>query len=197
MLQGLRRLRTAREIALLKRVGRVVVEQPRAAAVVLGVRVRSRAQAFPCRRAPVFGLMAGHLVKDVARIETPGIGPVIAESVWTYLRDPRTVRLLDRLEAAGLPVAEREEAPAAAAGARPGPLTGKTFVLTGTLPPLSRQQATDLITAAGGRVTGSVSAKTDYVVVGTAPGSKLSKAEKLGVPLLDEEALLALTAGEG
>ena len=83
-------------------------------------------------------------------------------------------------------------------GARPGaagPLAGKTFVLTGTLPTLSRQEATDLIVAAGGRVTGSVSAKTDYVVVGEEAGSKLAKAQELGIALLDEEGLRRLLEG--
>jgi DNA ligase (NAD+) len=68
----------------------------------------------------------------------------------------------------------------------------KTFVITGTLPSLTRQQATELIQQAGGRVTDSVSSKTDYVVAGESPGSKLAKAEKLGVPILDEPALLRL-----
>ena len=76
-----------------------------------------------------------------------------------------------------------------------GPLAGKTLVLTGTLPDLTREQATERIIAAGGRVTGSVSKKTDYVVAGESAGSKLAKAEKLGVPVLDEAgALLALLA---
>ncbi len=123
--------------------------------------------------------------------ETPGIGPVIAESVWNQLRDPRTADLLDRLEEAGLGVAVED------AGRLPGEgraqvLAGKTFVLTGSLPTLSREEATELIAAAGGRVTGSVSAKTDYVVVGEDPGSKLAKAQDLGVTVLTEEGLRGL-----
>ena len=123
--------------------------------------------------------------------EIPGIGPVIAESVWTHLRDPRTMDLIDRLEDAGLAVATEERLSAQGQN-RPQSLAGKTFVLTGSLPHLSRQEATDLITSAGGRVTGSVSAKTDYVLVGADPGSKLGKAESLGVALLDEEGLWRL-----
>jgi DNA ligase (NAD+) len=73
-----------------------------------------------------------------------------------------------------------------------GPLTGKTLVLTGTLPNLTREQATELIEAAGGRVTGSVSSKTDYVVAGENPGSKATRAQELGVARLDEEGLRAL-----
>ena len=73
-----------------------------------------------------------------------------------------------------------------------GPLAGRTLVLTGTLPEWSREQATERIMAAGGRVTGSVSKKTDYVVAGDSPGSKLERAERLGVPVLDEAGLRAL-----
>jgi DNA ligase (NAD+) len=77
-------------------------------------------------------------------------------------------------------------------GPADGPLRDKTFVLTGTLPNLTREQATERILAAGGRVTSSVSKKTDYVVAGESPGSKLEKAERLGVAVLDEPGLLAL-----
>ena len=75
--------------------------------------------------------------------------------------------------------------------ARRGPLRDKTFVLTGTLPDLTREQAQERIVAAGGKVTGSVSRKTSFVVAGEAPGSKLAKAEKLGVPVIDEAGLVS------
>ena len=78
-----------------------------------------------------------------------------------------------------------------------GPLADKTLVLTGTLPELTRERATERIVAAGGKVTGSVSRKTDYVVAGDSAGTKLAKAEKLGVTVIDEAGLLALLGGDG
>ena len=117
--------------------------------------------------------------------QTPGIGPIIAESVFDYLHDPRNLSLIARLAAAGVTMAAVEGAAASAAG----PLAGKTLVLTGTLPGLSRQAATELIERAGGKVTGAVTAKTDYVVVGAEPGPKLDRARELGTELLDEDGL--------
>jgi DNA ligase (NAD+) len=104
-----------------------------------------------------------------AMSETPGIGPVIAESVWNFFRDPRNADLVDRLATAGVTMELPPEADGDPAGGAAGPLAGKTLVLTGTLPRLSRQQATDIIVAAGGKVSGSVSGKTDYVVAGGEP----------------------------
>jgi DNA ligase (NAD+) len=161
-----------------------------------------------------FGTLAGLSAASVEEIgETPGIGPVIAESVWRYFHDPRSLDLIARLEAAGVtavgaagpgaasdadgaPIGQPDTA-GARAGARfaaggAGPLAGKTFVLTGTLRALTRQQAADRIAAAGGRVAGSVSAKTDYVVVGEDAGSKLDRARELGIALLDEQGLRSL-----
>lgn len=153
-----------------------------------------------------FGSIAALKEASVQEIsQVPGIGPVIAQSVYEFFRDPRNLDLLARLEKAGVVTeakpSERAEVTSAALGAGgtgpvgqagAGPLAGKTFVLTGTLPYLTREEATELIEAAGGRVTGSVSSKTDYVVVGESPGSKLTKAQQLGISLLDEEGLLKL-----
>ncbi len=130
-------------------------------------------------------------VEEIA--ETPGIGPVIAASVWDYFHDPRSVDLVARLEALGLKITQLVEAPAP--GGASGALSGKSFVLTGTLPSLSRQEATDMIQMAGGRVTDSVSSRTDYVVAGDRPGSKLAKAQKLAIAVLDEQGLRDLVEG--
>ncbi len=120
--------------------------------------------------------------------QTPGVGEKMADSISAQLHDERMLRLIEDLRAQGLRF--REEGPPPSAG----PLAGRTLVLTGSLPELSREDATQRILAAGGRVTGSVSKKTDYVVAGESPGSKLEKAERLGVPVLDEAALLQLLA---
>ncbi len=114
----------------------------------------------------------------------PGIGPVIAEAVHHFFRAPRNRHLVDRLEALGLQMTEPD------AAAADGPLTGMTVVLTGTLPTLSRGEATALVERAGGRVTGSVSKKTSLVVAGAEAGSKLEKAEELGIAVIDEAELL-------
>jgi len=121
---------------------------------------------------------------------TQEIGPVLAESVRSWLDEPRNRELLDRLRAAGVrtevPESERQ------VSASPGPLTGKTYVLTGTLESMSREEATAAIEGLGGKVTGSVSKKTTGVVVGSDPGSKADKARELNVPILDEAAFRAL-----
>ncbi|MDX6664732.1 MAG: ligase, partial [Solirubrobacteraceae bacterium] len=118
--------------------------------------------------------------------ETPGIGPKVAALIAEQLADPQMRELIEDLRKEGVRFEEEGPPPGE------GPLAEKTFVLTGTLPDLTREQATERILAAGGRVTSSVSKKTDYVVAGASPGSKLEKAERLGVTVLDEPGLLAL-----
>ena len=120
-------------------------------------------------------------------VEVEGIGPVMARTIEETLAEDRTRELVGRFAEHGLKM--EEEGPAAPAE---GPLVGKTVVLTGTLPNLSRDDATERIEAAGGKVTGSVSKKTDYLVAGADPGSKLTKAQDLGTEVLDEDGLLAL-----
>jgi DNA ligase (NAD+) len=118
--------------------------------------------------------------------ETPGVGPVVAALIHEQLADEKLRALIADLRGLGLRFEQEGPPPGE------GPLRDQTFVLTGTLPDLTREQATERILAAGGKVTGSVSKKTSYVVAGASPGSKLAKAEKLGVPVLDEAGLLAL-----
>ena len=101
-------------------------------------------------------------------------------------REPPNQELIERLRAAGLQFEYQSTRPKA------GPLQGLTFVLTGTLPNLSREEAKNRIEAAGGKVTGTVSKKTDYVVAGSDAGSKLDKAEKLGIKVITEQQLLDL-----
>ena len=122
--------------------------------------------------------------------EVEGVGTVVAEAVMTWLADPDHAELVDELIAAGLQV----ELEGQAEPPPEGPLTGATVVITGTLEGFTREGARAAVIAAGGKVTDSVSAKTSYVVAGESPGSKLAKAEKLGVPVLDSEAFAAVIA---
>jgi DNA ligase (NAD+) len=121
---------------------------------------------------------------------TPEIGPVLAESVRSWFDEPRNQQLLERLRAAGV----RMDVPPGQRKARTveGPLSGKTYVLTGTLAGMTREQATAAIERLGGKVAGSVSRKTAGVIVGEDAGSKADKARELDVPTLDEAAFLAL-----
>ncbi len=124
-----------------------------------------------------------------------GIGETVAQSIVTHFSDPAHRELLERLKAAGMKTKEAAHAEGASGASAVSGVSGKTFVLTGTLPTLSRDEAGARIEAAGGKVSGSVSAKTSYVVAGEEAGSKLTKARELGVAVLDEDALLALLAG--
>jgi len=140
------------------------------------------------RRFPSIDDLASAPADRIAEIE--GVGDVVAASVRAFFDEPQNRTVLEKLARSGVRFAD--EAPSRAAA---GPLTGKTFVLTGTLPDLTREQATELVESAGGRVTSSVSKKTDYVVAGESPGSKYDKARELGVEILDEEGLRALAGG--
>jgi DNA ligase (NAD+) len=128
--------------------------------------------------------------------EVPGIGHVVAQSIAGFFRDEITAPLLPRLVAAGVTAARPAAPPPGAAGAGSGPLAGKTLVVTGTLTGFDRPGAEAAIRAAGGHAASSVSRKTDYLVAGENAGSKLAKAEELGVTVLDEAAFVRLLAGE-
>jgi DNA ligase (NAD+) len=151
----------------------------------LGIRgVGETVAADLARRFKNLGGLAAATLDELQGLE--GIGPNIAQAVVDWIGQRRNRRLLEKLRKAGVWPQQRSTAEVA------GPLVGLTFVITGTLPTLSRDQAKEMIQLAGGKVTGSVSAKTDYVVVGESAGSKLEKARELGIPTLDEPGLLAL-----
>jgi DNA ligase (NAD+) len=139
--------------------------------------------------AETFGSIERIADADVETLQlAPEVGPKVAESIYQFFREPHNGELIQGLLAAGL---QSEYRPPRK---RPGalPLEGKTFVLTGTLVSLTREEAKERIEAAGGKVTGSVSKQTSYVVAGAFPGSKLDKAQALGVPVIDEDALLKM-----
>jgi DNA ligase (NAD+) len=142
--------------------------------------------------AAAFGSMDALVAAPVERLqETREIGPVLAASVRAWLDEPRNLQLVERLRRAGVNMTSTLTPEASAEG----PLSGKTFVLTGTLESLTREEATARIEALGGRVSGSVSRKTSFVVVGADPGTKAEKARTLGVETLDEAAFCRLIIG--
>ena len=120
-------------------------------------------------------------------LQVADVGPIVAQSLRTFFDQPHNREVVEQLRACGLTWAEGE-----AAEQTPKPLAGKTFVITGTLPTLGRDQAKDMLEAAGAKVAGSVSKKTDYLLAGAEAGSKLDKARELGVAVIDEEAMKAL-----
>jgi DNA ligase (NAD+) len=122
--------------------------------------------------------------EDLQRAEE--VGPKVAESVYQFFREPRNQELVERLREAGLKFEYEVKRK------KGGPLHGLTFVLTGTMPNLTREDATQLIESAGGKVSGSVSRKTNYVVAGEDAGSKLDKARSLGVEVIGEQGLIDL-----
>jgi DNA ligase (NAD+) len=126
---------------------------------------------------------------DVERLSAiDGIGAVVAESVVSWLEDEDNRRFLENLDHAGVLCLQRE------GGHVPQSLAGKTFVLTGTLPTLGREQAKAMIKERGGKVSSAVSKKTDWLLLGDEAGSKLDDAKKLGVPTIGEEEFLAMLA---
>ncbi len=124
-------------------------------------------------------------------LQVKDVGPVVADSIHTFFAQPHNREVVEQLRACGVHWEEGEPAEKA-----PQLLAGLTVVLTGTLPTLGRDTAKDMLEAAGAKVSGSVSKKTSYVVAGAEAGSKLAKAEELGVPVLDEAGMLALLRGE-
>ncbi|WP_038216404.1 NAD-dependent DNA ligase LigA [Xenophilus azovorans] len=133
------------------------------------------------------GLDAVMDASEEALLEVDDVGPVVAQSIHTFFQQPHNREVVEQLRAAGVHWEEGEPAPRAVL-----PLAGKTFVITGTLPTLSREEAKERLEAAGAKVAGSVSKKTSYVVAGEAAGSKLDKAQELGIEVLDEAGMLDL-----
>ncbi|WP_137920150.1 NAD-dependent DNA ligase LigA [Hydrogenophaga sp. 2FB] len=160
---------------------------------LFGLGIRHVGEATAKELARHFGKLDSVMDASVEALsEVNDVGPVVAQSIHTFFEQPHNREVVEQLRACGLTWEEGEPAERA-----PQPLAGKTFVLTGTFPTLSRDQAKDLLEAAGAKVAGSVSKKTDYVVAGTEAGSKLEKAQTLGVAVIDEAAMLAMLASGG
>ncbi len=135
----------------------------------------------------IMGATAADAATEDQLLQVPDVGPIVARSIYTFFQQPHNREVIEQLRACGITL--QEGAPSAQALL---PLAGKTFVLTGTFPTLKREEAKEMLEAAGAKVAGSVSKKTHYVVAGEDAGSKLTKAQELGVPVLDEAGLLAL-----
>jgi DNA ligase (NAD+) len=123
-------------------------------------------------------------------IEVQDIGPIVAQHIIHFFEQKHNLEVINQLLAAGIKIKETEVSDLTQL--QNSALSGKTLVITGTLPTMSRDEAKDKLLAAGAKVTGSVSAKTDYLLTGDKAGSKLKKAEKLGVQVIDEATMLTL-----
>jgi DNA ligase (NAD+) len=155
---------------------------------LFGLGIRHVGEATAKELARHFGKLDAVMDASVEQLlEVADVGPIVAESIHTFFQQPHNREVVEQLRACGVTWPEGEPAPRTAL-----PLAGKTFVLTGTLPTLSREEAKERLEAAGAKVAGSVSKKTDYVVAGAEAGSKLDKARELGVAVLDEAGLLGL-----
>jgi len=153
-----------------------------------GLGVRHVGEATAKDLALHFGKLDAIMDASVEQLEeVSDVGPVVAESIHTFFQQKHNREVVEQLRACGVTWPESEPA-----AREPKPLSGKTVVLTGTLPTLTRDEAKDMLEAAGAKVAGSVSKKTDYVVAGAEAGSKLDKAHELGVAVLDEEGLRTL-----
>jgi DNA ligase (NAD+) len=155
----------------------------------LGIREVGEATALAL--AEHFGGLEALMAADEETLrQVPDVGPVVAAAIRAFFQEPHNQEVIARLRAAGVRWIETAPQPVGAQ-----PLAGKIFVLTGALDSLTRDQAADRLRALGAKVSGSVSKKTDYVVAGRDPGSKLDKARELGLAVLDEAGLLALLEG--
>ena len=180
----------------LGKVGRNVVEQIARSKendlsrLIYALGIRHVGEKAAATLAKHFRTMDGMLNAPIEALQSvPEIGPVLAESVRAYADEPHNRQLVEKLAAAGVNMTTSQPEPGTGAA---GPLAGKTFVLTGTLATLTREEAEAAIDRLGGKVSGSVSRKTSYLVVGEDAGSKLEKARTLGVPTLSEEEFKAL-----
>lgn len=155
---------------------------------VFALGIRNVGEATAKDLARHFGKLDALMQADETELqEAPDVGPVVAQSIAHFFREPHNRDVIAQMRKVGVTWSETVVIRAA-----PLPLASKTFVLTGTLPNLARDEAKERIEAKGGKVAGSVSKKTDYVVAGADPGSKLEKARELGVTVLDEPGLLKL-----
>ena len=183
----------------LGKVGRNVMEQIErskqndAARLLYGLGIRHVGEKAAGTLTRYFRTLPALLEASVEQLQTvPEIGPVLAASVRTFAEEPHNRALVEKLAAAGVNMASLQPPPGKVEA---GPLSGKTFVLTGTLTLMTREEATETIERLGGKVSGSVSKKTSYLVAGAEAGSKLQKAEQLGVTILTEEDFKGLIIG--